>query len=159
MPLNFQDAVTATRNLGLRYLWLDSLCIIQDDTNDWMKEAARIDRVYEGAYLTIVATSSASTREGFLYREKVPHDSVKMPYRSPEDDTIRGHFHLDSRSQQGARDIVATSWNRRDGPSKSVFSPQDYCIFAKKDCVLGADAVTTQRTITVLMFVGNKVIS
>jgi hypothetical protein len=35
LPKTFQDAVLMTRRLGIRYLWIDSLCIIQDDGDDW----------------------------------------------------------------------------------------------------------------------------
>ncbi|KAF2265548.1 HET-domain-containing protein [Lojkania enalia] len=53
LPQAFQDAVTITRKLGIRYLWIDSLCIVQDDPNDWDIEAARMADVYGGAFLTI----------------------------------------------------------------------------------------------------------
>jgi hypothetical protein len=35
LPANFRDAITVTRSLGFRYLWIDSLCIIQDTAEDW----------------------------------------------------------------------------------------------------------------------------
>jgi hypothetical protein len=38
-PKNFIDAVAITKRLGLRYLWIDSVCIIQDDKDDWQKES------------------------------------------------------------------------------------------------------------------------
>jgi hypothetical protein len=54
----FQDAITVTRHLGFRYIWIDSLCIIQDDKHDWDMEAANMALVYKGSQLTIAATSS-----------------------------------------------------------------------------------------------------
>jgi hypothetical protein len=39
LPKTFRDAIQVTRELGQRYLWIDSLCIIQDDPNDWRMEA------------------------------------------------------------------------------------------------------------------------
>lgn len=56
LPTNFQDAVLATRKLGLRFLWIDALCIIQDSHSDWEKEAAKMDQVYRHAQVTIVAS-------------------------------------------------------------------------------------------------------
>ncbi|KAF5694453.1 serine threonine kinase [Fusarium denticulatum] len=38
LPLNFQDAITVTKGLGVRYLWIDSICIVQDDDDDWKRE-------------------------------------------------------------------------------------------------------------------------
>ncbi|KAI1743121.1 hypothetical protein F4680DRAFT_471994 [Xylaria scruposa] len=66
LPRTFQDAVRTTRALGIRYLWIDSLCIVQDDENDWNKEAKKMEDVYSCAYVTIAASSAASSLDGFL---------------------------------------------------------------------------------------------
>lgn len=58
LPRTFQDAVQITRALGLRYLWIDSLCIIQDDKDDWQFESAKMAEIYLGSCLTIAATAS-----------------------------------------------------------------------------------------------------
>lgn len=52
----FQDAITVTRALGVRYLWIDSITIIQQDEDDWVKEASRMHEYYTNAYCTIAAT-------------------------------------------------------------------------------------------------------
>ena len=67
LPKTFQDAVTAVRRIGLSYLWIDALCIVQDDAADWRKEAADMASIYENAYLTIAATASSSTDGGCFY--------------------------------------------------------------------------------------------
>ena len=61
-----QDAVMVTRQLGLPYLWIDSLCIVQDDTDDKTKEVAKMGDIYSGAFVTISAASASSAQEGFL---------------------------------------------------------------------------------------------
>ncbi|KAF5587257.1 serine threonine kinase [Fusarium pseudoanthophilum] len=66
LPLNFQEAIKVTRALKISYLWIDSLCIIQDDPEDWRREAARMGQVFSNAYCTIAATSAATSDEGFL---------------------------------------------------------------------------------------------
>lgn len=68
LPQTFQDAVRVTRELGIPYLWIDSLCIVQDDEEDWNREAPRMEDVYASAYCTIAASSGASCYEGFLKR-------------------------------------------------------------------------------------------
>jgi hypothetical protein len=55
LPRNFLDAVSVTQKLGLQYIWIDSLCIIQDDPADWKKEATTMHEVYKWAKVTIVA--------------------------------------------------------------------------------------------------------
>jgi hypothetical protein len=49
MPLVFQDAISVCEKLSIRYLWLDALCIVQDDEMDWKLEAAQMGKVYENA--------------------------------------------------------------------------------------------------------------
>lgn len=71
LPKTFQDAVDITRRLGIDYLWIDSLCIIQNSEDDWEIEASRMADIYEGAYLTIAATASANCLEG-CYRSSPP---------------------------------------------------------------------------------------
>jgi hypothetical protein len=68
LPKTFRDAVKVAQNLGIRYLWIDSLCIIQGNKKDWEFEAKRMQDVYAGAYCTIAATSAADSNAGFLER-------------------------------------------------------------------------------------------
>jgi hypothetical protein len=55
----FQDAVAMTRRLGYRYLWIDSMCIIQDDSSDWQQESSKMARIYTDAHVVISASASA----------------------------------------------------------------------------------------------------
>jgi hypothetical protein len=54
----FQDAVDICRRLGIHWLWIDSLCIIQDDEGDWKEVASKMAEIYENSFLTIAATTS-----------------------------------------------------------------------------------------------------
>lgn len=67
LPLTFQDAVRATRQLGLQYIWIDALCIIQD-TQDWAIEAANMALVYGGAFISLAASDAQNVHQGFLRR-------------------------------------------------------------------------------------------
>ena len=66
-PATFRDAISITRLLGFRYLWIDSLCIIQRDPADWRREAARMGSVYNNASLTIAAANAKDDNDGFLH--------------------------------------------------------------------------------------------
>ncbi|KAF4893755.1 putative serine/threonine-protein kinase [Colletotrichum fructicola] len=66
LPQNFKDAVIVTRGLGLQYLWIDSVCIVQDDAKDWQIESAKMEEVFSSAYVTLSAVSATSSLEGFL---------------------------------------------------------------------------------------------
>ncbi|XTI82127.1 HET-domain-containing protein [Cenococcum geophilum] len=64
LPATFRDAIEFTRRLGLRYLWIDSICIIQDSSDDWIEQSALMADIYGRAYVTLCATSSASDDNG-----------------------------------------------------------------------------------------------
>ena len=66
LPPTFQDAITVARTICLHYLWIDSICIIQDDRSDWEIEAARMGMVYGQASLVICAASSKDPLTSFL---------------------------------------------------------------------------------------------
>jgi hypothetical protein len=73
-----QDAVSVTRRLGIRFLWVDSLCILQDDERDWLQEAGQMASVYEWAYCVIAATGSMDGAGG-CFRPRQSHDLVQVP--------------------------------------------------------------------------------
>ncbi|KAF4938928.1 Serine/threonine-protein kinase ULK3 [Colletotrichum fructicola] len=77
LPRTFQDAVNITRSLGVDYLWIDSLCIVQDDPDDWIKESRLMERVYSSAYVTLAASCATGTEDGFLKPRPFRH-CVKM---------------------------------------------------------------------------------
>ncbi|KAI5921040.1 heterokaryon incompatibility protein-domain-containing protein [Camillea tinctor] len=66
LPPMFRDAITVTRGLGIEYIWIDSLCIIQDDENDWERESSKMEQVFSTAYCTLGASSATSSLQGFL---------------------------------------------------------------------------------------------
>ncbi|KAK1836889.1 heterokaryon incompatibility protein-domain-containing protein [Podospora conica] len=66
LPKNYRHAITLTRKLGIDYIWIDSLCIIQGDAEDWEIESARMATYYRGSYLTIGAAASTNCHGGFI---------------------------------------------------------------------------------------------
>ncbi|TVY36490.1 hypothetical protein LOCC1_G008282 [Lachnellula occidentalis] len=66
LPKTFQDAIIVTRRIGIRYLWIDSLCIVQDDVEEWESESAKMGGIYSHSFLTIAAASASSDNQGFL---------------------------------------------------------------------------------------------
>jgi Heterokaryon incompatibility protein (HET) len=68
----FKDTITLTRKLDVRYLWIDSLCIIQGNQEDWKYEAGRMLQVYRNSYCTIAATGSRNGLQGLFYERSDP---------------------------------------------------------------------------------------
>lgn len=81
-----QESIHLARLMNIQYIWIDALCIIQDDPDDWAAESRNLAYIYGGAYLTLIAGSSADAKSGFLQhcRSKVqpcpiPFDSSQHP--------------------------------------------------------------------------------
>lgn len=120
MPHVMRDAVKTCRVLSIGYIWIDALCIIQDDDDDWARESAMMGSVYKGAFLTICALSSLSCHQGFLTRET---HKVRVAFQSDADPAISGLYTLIDRGVCGfeggilgnplAQDLERSSWDQR----------------------------------------------
>ncbi|RYP33575.1 hypothetical protein DL767_004690 [Monosporascus sp. MG133] len=64
LSANFRDAITITRELGIKYLWIDSLCILQDSKEDWEKESREMAAVYRDATLALFAIAASASTVG-----------------------------------------------------------------------------------------------
>jgi hypothetical protein len=69
LPTVFRDAIVLTRALGCRYLWIDSLCIVQDDEQDWIEQSALMADIYSYGYLNIAAAATKGP-SGSLFHER-----------------------------------------------------------------------------------------
>lgn len=77
-----QDVIEVCRRLSIRYLWVDTLCIIQDSHEDWEGQAAKMADIYEGAFLTISAPSSPSHDAGLHATSEPPYTFYNLPAAS-----------------------------------------------------------------------------
>ncbi|GAB1203696.1 hypothetical protein APSETT445_002333 [Aspergillus pseudonomiae] len=64
LPLTFQHAALLTRQFGVRYLWIDSLCIVQNDSEDWREHCPRMAEIYHNAYITLAASAAPDPQAG-----------------------------------------------------------------------------------------------
>ena len=70
LPKAFQEAVVLVRALGFRYLWVDSLCLVQDEAQEKLEESLAMDEVFGNAFLTIAATSASDSSSQPLFPTK-----------------------------------------------------------------------------------------
>lgn len=133
MPRTYRDAIMLTRSLHIRYLWIDSLCIIQDDKADWERESAVMFDVYRNAHITLCALVN-SCDDGFLSQVR---QEVEIPFRSslnpqccgtlslrevwPHDSLARWH----DRVNDWKRQFSFCEWNNRGWTFQELlFSPR-----------------------------------
>ncbi|KAI2632174.1 HET-domain-containing protein [Hypoxylon sp. NC1633] len=84
-----RDAIQVARALRIPYLWVDAVCIIQDDKDDWDRESSRMGVVYKNATLTICTPTSTSCQEGFVERESI---ATGILFQSTINENISGSY-------------------------------------------------------------------
>jgi hypothetical protein len=99
-PKTFKDAAEITRELKKRYLWIDSLCIIQNDAQDWREEGFRMHEIYGNSYLTIAASRSKGSNDSLFSispRHKLQDFSFALDGRDISNMRVRQRIqHFDS---------------------------------------------------------------
>ncbi|KAF2091809.1 HET-domain-containing protein, partial [Saccharata proteae CBS 121410] len=128
MQKTLQDAVAITRSLGIQYIWIDSLCIVQDDVSDWERESQQMADVYTNAFVTICAARGSSCHDGFLDRQ--PRPCVEVGFASSIEPTIKGHYFISQAASMHPH-LGLSSWMNRGwtfqehqlSPRKLLFLP------------------------------------
>jgi hypothetical protein len=92
LPKTFREAIVLTRSLNVEYLWIDSLCIIQDDGEDWRCEAGKMADVYRNATLVISASDAKDSTEGLFITERRHEIIMTVPYIA--EGIIEGTFNM-----------------------------------------------------------------
>ena len=94
LPPLFEDAIIITRQLGLRHLWIYSLCIIQDSLRDREAEAERMVSIYQNSYITISATNASN---GSANCPADRREAVKIRYENTtkKEFALRARFYSD----------------------------------------------------------------
>lgn len=114
MPATFQDAIDVTSKLGIRYLWIDALCIVQNDKDDWETEAITMCDIFAHSRVTISAAKSSSSAEHFL--ERPVDETLTLDFHSALKPDIFGEYsiRLEPRHVKPANeDTTETAWVSR----------------------------------------------
>lgn len=126
---SLRDAIAVCRVLGIRYLWIDSLCIQQDgDNTDWEEQSQEMSHVFGNSWLTICAPAADSCHEGFLDHTDRHSSTIEIEYVEKESQ-VQGSFSLRLLTLNGKfgslrdhqlaimeplqRDLQYSEWNRR----------------------------------------------
>ncbi|RDL41417.1 uncharacterized protein BP5553_01396 [Venustampulla echinocandica] len=91
MPQTFRDAVTLARVLNIQYIWIDSLCIVQDDSLDWQVESSKMSEIFSNAYLTVITAAGASCYDSFLQRD-LPRPTCIVPFQFNLSGYVKGRL-------------------------------------------------------------------
>lgn len=78
MPIVFQEAAFIAQRLKIPYLWIDNICIVQDDKEDWLNEATKMAEIYESASIVIAASSVPDPGTSFLKARSQPAEPSRV---------------------------------------------------------------------------------
>ncbi|EIW52286.1 HET-domain-containing protein, partial [Trametes versicolor FP-101664 SS1] len=133
LPPTIRDAIYVTHMLGFRWLWVDSLCIIQDSETDKAHEIGRMHHIYRYAHLTIIAAIAKSVNESFLQERPFDGYTMALPFLFPPYSTTTIGQPEDCSAAQSPRpnskerEDMHTAWMRvvRDYTNRSVSVESD----------------------------------
>ena len=108
LPETFQHAIDFSCRLGVRYIWIDSLCILQDSERDWLYQSAQMDQVYNNSLCNISATAAENSKEG-LYCDRQDRQ-VWVDQINLKTDGIPGR--LDTTSRQECTILDLSFWEQ-----------------------------------------------
>jgi Heterokaryon incompatibility protein (HET) len=118
MPATFRDAVTITRSLGCQYLWIDSLCIIQNSAEDWAQGAAQMAHIYRNSYITISADAAETCDAGIFKPRTMNFQPIHLEFNSKRRN-LKGHFFV--------REALA-DWESSVNGFNSFLSSRAWCL-------------------------------
>lgn len=113
LPRTIRDALVVTRRINLKFLWVDAMCIVQDDKDDVAEQITQMHHIYRGAMVTISVTDAATSSEGFL-QPRTNFRPVKL--RARLDDNVFGDlfavpFYTDLRRSR----LLTRGWTYQEG--------------------------------------------
>ncbi|KAH7314362.1 heterokaryon incompatibility protein-domain-containing protein [Rhexocercosporidium sp. MPI-PUGE-AT-0058] len=105
LPQSFRDAIRVCTWIDIQYIWIDCLCIVQDDGDDWLAEAEKMAEIYSKSYLTIAASRAQNSHDGFLF--DFPDDIIhyKVTVENPWDlysqpEAFQASFRIDHETSE-----------------------------------------------------------
>ncbi|KFY38576.1 hypothetical protein V494_04320 [Pseudogymnoascus sp. VKM F-4513 (FW-928)] len=135
IPKTLQDAILVTRAIGLKYLWIDALCIIQDSKSDVEHEIQNMDSVYGNCEIVICATNGTSSKTGFLSPRCDIQPLVTVPFVPCDGGKPGAYGFYDTETFPARNDwqsVERSEWNQRAWTFQERIVPPRVLHFGKE---------------------------
>ncbi|KAF2435334.1 HET-domain-containing protein [Tothia fuscella] len=141
LPRSFQDAVIVTREVGIRFLWIDSLCIVQDDHSEWLQESVKMGTIYEQAELTIAASHACDSHQGLFFPRSEPPPVVELP-------SFLGSDHLTRVYATTVRDTKEDLYPEHGALNQRAWATQEWLLARRMVFYTKAQMIWSCKTVT-----------
>jgi Heterokaryon incompatibility protein (HET) len=114
ISITIKDALHATRSIGLQYLWVDCMCIVQNDPDDWSRESATMSKVYGLSTCTIAAALGAAGDRG-CFASRNQHQVRPLKIQNPFSKNSNLPFYISSQylNEIYKREVKDSPWYNR----------------------------------------------
>lgn len=138
----FQDAILVARHFHISYIWIDSICIIQDSKDNWEIESSRMAQVYENSFFTVAATSSPNGSISFLNtpHQVSPRSHLELPWNYQNHNSIpvgirRTSLAFSAGTIEGPLSKRAWAWQEQVLSKRVIqFTPQEVKWHCCEEC-------------------------
>lgn len=114
LPATFRDAVDCTRRLEKKYLWIDSICIVQGRDGDFAQEVNKIEDVFSGAYCVLAASRASHQHDGFIKStDGIPKFRPAHDFVTFHDKQLNQPFYVCRTFDNFSKDVIEGSLNKR----------------------------------------------
>jgi hypothetical protein len=148
LPKTFQDAIIITQRLasryGVRFLWIDPLCILQDPLEDWNEEAPRMVEVFRNCWCNIAATHAPDRRTG-LFASRDPTKLLPIFLKTQDRNSYEPVEHLCVSSSRWTDNTDNSPLNKRGWVTQERFLSPHIIHFAAGEIFLSASVVELQK--------------
>lgn len=117
LPRTIRDAIRTTRALRVPCLWVDALCITQDDGDEVTSQIAAMSKIYKGAYVTIIASIAQKSSDGFLQRRdltELDQPMFALPYHGPSGQAGALYFFVDNGYDPSDEPVRKRAWTMQE---------------------------------------------
>lgn len=128
----YQDAIAITRLLGLRYLWIDSLCIIQDSMFDWQTEAAKMGGIFKFSFCTIAASWPSSNSEGCFFDRGPLYAKLSVPNVAKSAPRLLSNVHLKEGYRKGRNRLRSDTIPLAESDAKKIRLTKFECVLKRR---------------------------
>ncbi|KAK8133436.1 hypothetical protein PG984_005448, partial [Apiospora sp. TS-2023a] len=126
IPKTFQDSIKFCLGLSIKYLWIDALCIVQDDTYDWEVESANMGRIFQNSYITLAATNGQNDTSGLFSQSR--SDFAASPLRMSPNNSVRDDNDQVLQVDRSRRTIHTSDVKQSDIDKPNINQPPSFLI-------------------------------